>query len=277
MFLLFLCVFYRVEHHVVLCIIERMYRVVPISRPHPTDRSYHEMPSRQKGIVTNFRLRTLTASALCAMFSSTAYRGLCPFLYPPAARRYAFQGHHRVARGSLRALSTRTPCLKAVPAAASASAPPLSSPAASPSTASPSAAPAPAPAAPAADTPEDPDAPPSPDDPAPPAYEGPQHIRDRLAQLPLRFLDKPLGLPSPPSTGRKTWKEVMEELLDRQKRLEERRHLCVDFLALSRTRSPVPLAPGPWPMAPSAGSPFSAPPPAPSAATFAGFVEMQRA
>ncbi|QRV76063.1 F1F0 ATP synthase assembly protein ATP10 [Ceratobasidium sp. AG-Ba] len=43
--------------------------------------------------------------------------------------------------------------------------------------------------------------------------------------LPLSFLSKPLGVADPPSTEPKSWSQTREELLDRGKHLEKRRHL----------------------------------------------------
>ncbi|KAG9093070.1 Mitochondrial ATPase complex subunit atp10 [Ceratobasidium sp. UAMH 11750] len=43
--------------------------------------------------------------------------------------------------------------------------------------------------------------------------------------LPLSFLSKPLGVADVPSATPKTWSESRDELLDRNKHLEKRRHL----------------------------------------------------
>lgn len=48
--------------------------------------------------------------------------------------------------------------------------------------------------------------------------------------LPLPLLQRPLGLPERPTTQVKTWAQTREELMDQDKRLEKRHHLCVSNL-----------------------------------------------
>ncbi|KZO94195.1 hypothetical protein CALVIDRAFT_501771 [Calocera viscosa TUFC12733] len=48
--------------------------------------------------------------------------------------------------------------------------------------------------------------------------------------MPLRFLDRPLGLPRPPTTKKRGWKELNQDLLDRERMLEERQHLVKQIM-----------------------------------------------
>jgi hypothetical protein len=52
----------------------------------------------------------------------------------------------------------------------------------------------------------------------------------------LPFLGRPLGVREPPSTRAPSWEERRAELLDQDKRLAKRDHLCVPQLSVSRAR-----------------------------------------
>lgn len=44
---------------------------------------------------------------------------------------------------------------------------------------------------------------------------------------PLPFLQRPLGVPEPPTTKPRTWEDTKADMLDQSKRIEARRHMYV--------------------------------------------------
>jgi ATPase complex subunit ATP10 len=58
-----------------------------------------------------------------------------------------------------------------------------------------------------------------------------EHIEDEDEVEPLPLLQRPLGVREPPTTVPKTRKEQLNDMLDQNKRMEHRRHLCVFSLS----------------------------------------------
>lgn len=81
-------------------------------------------------------------------------------------------------------------------------------------------------------SPRPPSAFPSRPDPAPPKpHLTPREAEDKATEekgtRPAPFLSRALGVVEPPSKAKKSREEWRADLLNREKRLEERRHLCV--------------------------------------------------
>lgn len=53
----------------------------------------------------------------------------------------------------------------------------------------------------------------------------------------LPMLRRPLGVTEKPTSLKKTWEETKEELMDQEKRMEKRKHLCVILLLIGAVPS----------------------------------------
>lgn len=53
-----------------------------------------------------------------------------------------------------------------------------------------------------------------------------QDVTANTEDAPLPLLQRPPGVRERPTTERKTWAQTRDELMDQEKRMEKRRHLC---------------------------------------------------